>query len=123
MNSIKLASTLHEQVLTFVDELSKMITGDNGELISINFFYQQYPAEKLMEEMITFVLPWESQIKSRDDDFFYSNKQLFGDLPDESVDYFSNLWKSDKLDDEDKSVVWEYFDVFIECAKAYKKIK
>ena len=94
---------------------------DNGDLTTLSFFFKQCPPYELMDSIVEYVLPWERYIKKRDDDFFYKNKKIFGTLPDDSVDYFSDLWKSDKLDDDDKGIVWDYFDVFIECAKTYKK--
>lgn len=123
MESIKYVKTLREQVLNLINELSFVIKNDGGVLANLGLFFEHYPAHELMQSVIQYVLPWEYQIKTRNDDFFYKNKKIFGELPEEHINFFSDLWKSPNLDKDDKQMIWKYFDIFVACAQGHKKMQ
>lgn len=115
---------LHTEMLNLIDAIEHILEDhnlDSDDIVFIRFFFEQMSSEKTMQHVISRVLPWSKQIKNRDDDFFYNNKHIFGDLPKEKVDYVSKLWKSDVLDNEDKDEIWQFFEVFVLYAEKFKK--
>ena len=49
--------------------------------------------------------------------------KIFGELPEEHINFFSDLWKSPNLDKDDKQMIWKYFDIFVACAQGHKKMQ
>jgi hypothetical protein len=77
------------------------------------------------------ILPLKNMVNDRDEDFFLNNCELFeslgggGDNVDNKgkINRFKMLWRSPSLDDDDKRVVWEWFDTFIFLSEKYQKSK
>jgi hypothetical protein len=42
-------------------------------------------------------------------------------LATEKVNHFKDLWLSDKLDDNDRDIIWKWMDLFISIADKYYK--
>ena len=123
--SIQLLKTLREQVLLLIGRLEEILGGEHHDLLKniIGPFFDNMNAEYLMHHIIKQVLPWELQIRGRNEMFFYNNKKIFGDLPSGKVDFFSDLAKNGSVSSDDKEEVFQFFEVFVVCAEEYRKIK
>ena len=66
-------------------------------------------------------------IGDRDENFFLNKCEIFESIQNierkGKVNRFKMLWRSPSLDDDDKRVVWEWFDSFIYLAEKYQKCK
>ena len=120
----KLVNLLHEEMMHFIDRIEDILDShnlDSDDIVYVKFIFKTMDSENLMEHVINKILPWKPQIDKRKDDFFYKNKEIFGKLPPEKVNYFSDLWMSQSLDIDDRQEIWDFFDMFVTCAEEYKK--
>ncbi len=124
--NIGLKKALHEDLLHFTDRIEDILD-DHGlefdDLIYVKFFISKMTSEDAMQHVIMHILPWERQIEEKDDQFFYKNKKIFGDLPNNKVNYFSDLWMSTTLNEEDKDEIWRFMDTFVTYGNEFKKFK
>ena len=64
-------------------------------------------------------------IEDRDEDFFLNHCTLMEDINNQNtkgkINHFKKLWRSKTLDDEDKEVVWQWFDIFVSLSEKYQK--
>jgi hypothetical protein len=74
-----------------------------------------------MNTFITKLLPLKEMIKQRNDDFFLNNNILFDKLDKNKVNHFKKLWRSDRLDSEDRQAMWKWYDLFISLSEKYQK--
>ena len=114
---------LKDQLIRLLDDLIE-ICPNEPDILKIRFFFEHFTdSEKVMGEFVTWVLPWKTQIKNQDESYFDKNDHIFGPLPADKVQYFKKLYRSGILDNEDKKVIWDYLNVFIELSEKYRKLK
>lgn len=112
-------------ILELVDDLSESVfTSENeqGDLVMCKFYVKKLHPERIMKEIVNNVLQYDEMIQKRDEEFFLNNKSIFAGLPDDRINYYSRKLSSDEIDEDSKSVIWDYFDTITEIAKSYKKI-
>lgn len=113
----------------FITDLKNSIFTGTIEQVALTFvedYFSRASPENSMGYLVSHVLPHKSQIQNRNVQFFLDEKaSIFKGLPDEQIDHFAKLVttpaKYGGLDDENKEVIWKYFDTFIEIAEIYKK--
>ena len=76
-----------------------------------------------MQYFIMTVLPLRQYVKKKDAAFFLQHNILFGKLDRNKVNHFKRLWGSNALDEDDRAVIWAWFDCFIKLAEKYQKCK
>ena len=111
-------------MLHFADRVEDILNDhhiDSDDIIYVKFFLNSTGQSSCIFHVINKILPWKQHISDRNDNFFYKNKEIFGKLPEQKVNYFSDLWMSGKLDEADKNEIWDFFDAFITYAEEYKK--
>ena len=97
---------------------------EQGDLMVVEFFFKRMHSEMVMEHIIKNILPHKTKIDGRNISFFLDNRAIFAGLPADRVGYYSDIISTgERLDDEDRQVIWEYFDTLVALAEAYKKIK
>lgn len=120
------AKMLKEQLGNFLSELSEILEEDpiaKSDITMVRLFFSAIPEQKLMEHFIKYAVPYEEKIRKRQDSFFIENTGLFKGLPDNKVKMVSNFWVSGKFSDEDKDIIWQYFDCFLELVRSHQKHK
>jgi len=95
---------------------------EQGELFTVAFFFERLHAERAMDHVVSYVLPWKKQIHDRDVKFFQNNKHIFEGLPEDRVEYYSEKLAND-IDQESRDVMWDFFDTMIALSEEYKKHK
>ena len=85
-------------------------------------------ADVMTDRIVKHVLPFSKEIAARKESFFLEKRtEIFGGLPKERVDHFSGLIGKEEKDggmsDENKEIVWAYFDTLVALAEEYKKYK
>lgn len=101
---------------------------EQGDLMLVEFFFQKLNADTISKRIVDHILPYSKEIENRNVIFFLEKKaEIFGGLPKERVEYFSGLiQKSEKdggMSEENKEVVWAYFDTLKTLGEEYKKNK
>jgi len=117
------------QLVDFLDELIEQFPRESQFVIMRIFIKDQVPAIDVLGRFIRDVLPHKEHIQKRDYDFLIKNSifyaqnsassNQFKNSSVQKIDHFSELWKSNQLDDEDRKIIWDWLDVFVELASKY----
>ena len=121
--TFKVLNQLQEQVLNLLDDLLSICPNEPDILLVRLFFESQVDPEMLMKGFITWVYPWKNYIKQHNERYFEENEHIFGPLPVDKVQYFKEKMKDGTFDEDDKEIIWEYFEVFISLVDQYNKLK
>lgn len=112
-------------ILEMINEIEECICEDEeekGDMIVCKFFFERMHSERIMYHIIDKVLPWKKKIMKRDEDFFASNKAIFAGLPDDRISHYGTLINDhERVSQDDRNVIWDYFEVMIKIAEKYKK--
>jgi hypothetical protein len=76
---------------------------------------------EIMNYFIKNILPDKAIIKARDQKFFTEGNNLFGLLGPEKAANLRKIWKSPKLDKDDREVIWKWIDSFVFFIEKYQK--
>lgn len=121
MSSIEILNDFKRQLITFLDELIDQFPSEGDLIVARVFLKDQIPITEVMSYFIRDILPLKEYITSKNEAFFVSNNVLFGVLDKNKVNHFKRLWKSDRLDSDDKNVIWAWFNIFVTLAERYQR--
>ena len=120
-SKIQILIDFKTSLVNFFDELIEQFP-EEGDLVVIRIFLNdQVPIADVMNTVIAKLLPLKELVKKRDESFFINNNVLFDKLDKNKVNHFKKLWRSDKLDAEDRKVIWQWYDLFISLTEKYQK--
>lgn len=77
--------------------------------------------EDIISGFIENCKPYWSNIEKREEDFFLTSPNIFA-IPEEGKDMIKELWNSNFLTKENKSMIFKYLDNMIEYAKIYEEL-
>lgn len=120
-SEIEILTQLHEQLVEFLDQLIETFP-DEGDFIIFRIFVKdKLPIADIMKYIVNKLLPLRDMVKKRDEDFFLNHNILFSQInnPDK-INHFKKLWLSENVDEENKEVIWRWFDAFLYLAYKYK---
>ena len=122
-----LLTTLKNTILDLIRELKEYIfiyPNEKGDLFLVEFFFREMKEERIMQHIIDHVLPWKKQIQNKDQNFFLENRNIFKGIPEDRIAHYGQvIVNRDRVAEEDKESVWQYFDVIICLAESYKKVE
>lgn len=129
MSEILVLSEFKNNLITFFDELIDLFP-DLGDLVMIRIFLKDQVCIKDVIEMASYQLNKNDQqvrkiIKERHEDFFLEENNFFDGLSKQKdkVMKFQNIWRSKRLDKEDKETIWKWIDSFVYLIDKYNKLK
>lgn len=115
---------LKETISDLITDLSENVFDsdiEKGELMVVQFFFNALTPEKLMKHVVRHILPHKERIDERNVDFFLTNEGLFASLPEDRVNHYSKaISNGERVTEEDRRVIWEYFDTIIAIAGKYE---
>jgi hypothetical protein len=114
-------NALKEQVLNLLNDLMEIFPEETDIMLTRLFFETQADPQLVMDGFIKWVYPWKEQIINSNEEFFEKSERIFGPIPADKVIRFKKMWKENLLSDDDKKIVWSYFNVYIKCIERYKK--
>jgi hypothetical protein len=129
MSEIEILIEFKKQLINFFDELIAQFP-EEGDLVIIRLFISnQMEIKEVMNVFITTLCKNDNEfrimIKERNDTFFLEcdifdmiGKQKTAEK-NEKVGHFKKLWRSGRLDKEDKSVIWKWIDTFVFLGDKY----
>lgn len=120
-NAELFAIQLKEQMLNLTDDLLEILP-DERDIFAARMYFEFQSSMTIMEGFVKYVIPKRQYIIDRDERYFTENDTIFGKLPKNKVDHFKNLYLSGKIGDEEKQVIWDYFDVFLTLAENFEKV-
>ena len=118
-----------KQLIKFLDELIEQFPTE-GDLVILRIFVKdQAPIMDLINHFVSVILPLKDKVKNRDERFFIDNHILMYSDPEytdmyadkDKINYLKNLWTSDYIDSDNKKIIWEWFDMFVNLTEKYKK--
>jgi hypothetical protein len=125
MSKEEILKQFKNALIAFLDELIEQFPLEGDMVIFRIFLKDRVPIINIMEYFISRILPLEKMVKDKDDDFFLNKCDLFESMGSknevEKVNKFKELWLSESLDEDDKKVVWEWFEAFISITKKFEK--
>jgi hypothetical protein len=123
MSEIVILKQFKNALITFLDELICQFPTEGDLIIFRIYLKDRVPIDNIINLFVLRILPLKELIVKRDEDFFLSNKcELFyTDMyQKDKINHFKMLWRSNSLDDDDKRIVWEWFDSFIYLSEKYQ---
>jgi hypothetical protein len=129
MSEIEILKQFKNVLISFLDELIGQFPSEGDLVIFRIFLKDRVPIDSIINYFILSILPLKKMVEERDEDFFLNKCELFEALTDceekdkDKVNRFKRLWRSESLDDDDKRVVWEWFDSFIFLSEKFQKCK
>lgn len=112
-------------LVRFLDELIEQFPHESNFVIARIFIKDQVPVADVIGRFIRDILPFRDQAKKRDDQFFIDHPFLYMSSKDmnnvgkHNVDHFTQLWLSDCLDENDRQIIWDWVDIFMEFGHKY----
>lgn len=120
-NSIQILQEFKKALITFFDELIEQFP-EEADLILIRIgLKDKVPITDTINYFIQNILPEKKTIKERDTTFFTEKDALFGILGPDRAKHLRKIWKSPKLDKEDRETIWKWMDGFVFLVEKYQK--
>jgi len=133
MSEIQVLRQFRCQLISFFEELISQFPEEPDLVILHIFFSNQIPIKEVIEYFIhRLSINMENSakqktnlremIQNRNEEFFLQSNSVFHELSKTKVNHFKRLWRSGRLDDEDKDVIWKWIDSFVYLVDKYQKI-
>jgi hypothetical protein len=112
-------------LIQFLDELIEQFPQEPNFVIMRIFIKDQVPVASVIGRFIRDILPFREQAAKRDDAFFKEHPFFFisdkeaSNIGKQHVDFLTQLWDSDQLDENDRRTIWEWFDLFMVIGNKY----
>lgn len=125
MSELEILKQFKKTLISFLDELIDQFPKEADLVIFRIFLKDRVPIVNIMNYFVLKILPLKEMVTERNEDFFMNHCSLFEDVQNQQnkgkINHFKKLWRSSLLDDEDKRVVWDWFDSFIFLTEKYQK--
>lgn len=106
-----------EVLLSFCDELIESWPNITEFAVAKVFASNCDPAV-LSSKFKRKIIPYKKYIQERNEEFFLSpDCEIFGNADPTKVGFFQQLWQRSDMTDEDKKVIWDWFDALIHIAE------
>lgn len=111
-----------EKLAAFIDALIELLPNE-GDLILLKIMFQtQIPLEQAMQIFSARIMPYAELVEARDERFFLETTDLFAGIRRDKVSYFKDIWQSPDMSEENKKVLWDWFNFFLKLAKKYNAL-
>ena len=124
MSEIEVLTEFKTQLISFFDELIGQFPLEGDLVIVRLFFANQIPIQDVMNnfnhKINTNDQELRKMIKNRNEAFFLENN-MFENLGKDKINHIKKIWRSDRLDNEDKEVIWNWIDAFMYLGDKYAK--
>jgi hypothetical protein len=124
MSEIEVLKEFKTQITSFLDELISQFP-EEGDLVLLRLFITtQIPIKDAMDsfnhKINTNNQELRKMVKERKETFFLDHN-AFDFVGKDKVAHFKKVWRSGRLDEEDKRVIWNWIDAFIYLGDKYTK--
>lgn len=97
---------------------------EQSDLIEVEFFFNKLHPEMIAHYVNKKVVPHKKKIEDREEEFFVENKFIFSGLSEKKLSYYKTVMSDpNRLNKEDKHLMWQYLDALIILAEKIKKDK
>jgi hypothetical protein len=122
-NKLILMQKFRDQLVTFLDEIIDQFPTECDFVLIRMFIKDQIPVHDILGRFIRDILPLKEHVEKREEAFFLNNTLLYtgGNISDDKINHFQELWQSDKLDADDRETIWTWMECFIKISDCYFK--
>lgn len=132
MSKLQILSEFKTTMANFFDELISQFP-EEGDLVIIRIFLNdQVPTQDIMEGFILQINHNDNElrkmVKNRNEKFFLEHNVFEAEsdetdvLDKQKVNRFKKLWRSGRLDEDDKEMVWKWIDSFVYLSDKYSSV-
>jgi hypothetical protein len=135
MSEIQVLKEFKNNLISFFDELIDQFP-EMGDLVMVRIFLKDQISTKDVIEIFSFQINKNEQqirkiIKERNEQFFLEENNFFDSITNTSINdgtknkvsKFQNIWRSNRLDAEDKETIWKWIESFVYLTDKYNKLK
>lgn len=126
MSEIEILKQFKNSLISFLDELIVQFPEEGDIVIFRIFVKDRIIISSIMNYFVQKILPLKKMVDERDEDFFLNHCSIFEDINNDTqknkVNKFKKLWRSNCLDEDDRIVIWKWFDSFMFLSEKYQKI-
>ncbi len=120
----QLLKELKQNVIDFLNELIEQFPEETDLIWGRIWVETQVSALKLMTNFIQKILPYRDRIDKEDDAFFLDNAgEFIASDKLGKIGHLKMIWKSSKLDVEDRKIIWQWFKAFLFIVDRYVALK
>lgn len=106
---------------SFCDELIEQFPNEGDfRIAKIILESGQLPIDDMMNSFIDNTDDKIIEMINKRDERFFLEENAFSFLSNARFDKFSHMWKSNTLDEDDKTVLWEWMDALVKISNKYK---
>lgn len=113
-----------KQLISFFDELIEQFPSESDFIVIRIFLKDQIPIKTIMDTFIFYMnkndQEFKKMVKHRNDAFFLEHN-IFDAFGKSGVNNIKSLWLSEQIDDETKTVIWQWVDMFVGLSDRYAK--
>ena len=122
VTKIDLLRKFKDNILKFFTRLSERFPEEPDFLALKIMFTIEIPIEDAMIIFCKRIIPNATMLENKDERFFLECTDLFEGIQKEKVHYFKDLWQSPHMTQDDKDVMWDWFQFFLKLARAYSRV-
>jgi len=121
--SSQISREFHHNLVSFIDELIEQFPREVDFIIG-RLIIKDRPSDTIINMYIREIFPHKESVTNREESFFLENKiSILNGLDSGKVNHFKVLWKSSDLDEEDRDIIWKWFDTFNLLTERYQEVK
>ena len=122
-----LAQKMKVTILDLISDLRDNVfeqPDEQNDMMLVELFFKPLHPEMVAKHVVEHMLPHAEKIKARDQSFFLNNKHIFAGLPNDRIAYYSGfITDANRVTEENRAMVWSYFDTLVTMAVQLKKKK
>lgn len=126
MSEIEILKQFKNSLISFLDELIVQFPEEGDIVIFRIFVKDRIIISNIVNYFVQKILPLKKMVDERNEDFFLNHCLIFEDINNDTqkhkVNKFKKLWRSNCLDEDDRIVIWKWFDSFMFLSEKYQKI-
>jgi len=126
MTEILILKDFKKNLTAFIDELIVQFPTEEDLILLRIYFNDQVDIKKVLETFTHYLNKDEHKlkedIKERNDSFLIENL-TFDYLGNPKLIQFKKIWRSPRVDQEDKKIIWKWIDGFVYLSDKYAKNK
>ena len=125
MSEIEILREFKDNLISFFDELIDQFPQE-GYLIMLRIFLKdQIPIQDVINAFNVVINKDDQKLRKMVKDkneIFFLEHNVFDFADKDKVNHFRRLWRSGRLDNEDKKVIWHWVESFIYIGDKYSKV-
>lgn len=123
LSDVEILSIFKSNVVDCLDNLLEIFTDgkDQQDLITFKVGFELFPITLTMKLFSDKILPLGTMIRKRNDEFFLDDTKNFKLKIGDTEISWKSMWKSRKLEQDDKTRLWEYMTLFLNLAEMYRR--